>query len=55
MVLGQILAENKSISFDDLEYIFSDYRSQNEIIDLDMTIDQQEIEALATKVGFAIN
>ena len=43
LLLGQILVDDGILSYSDLESIISDYRSQNEMIDLDMTADNDNI------------
>lgn len=42
LLLGQILVDDHIISNSDLEKIMVDYRSANELIDLDMTMDNKE-------------
>ncbi len=43
LLLGQVLVDNGVITNNDLENIIADYRSQNEIVDLDMTSDNHDI------------
>lgn len=42
LLLGQILVEDGVLTHEELEQIMVDYRSKNEMIDLDMTIETQE-------------
>lgn len=42
LLLGQILVDDGVLSNQDLENIIADYRSQNELIDLDMTVESHE-------------
>ena len=42
LLLGQILVDDGVLTNTDLENIIADYRSQNEMIDLDMTIESKE-------------
>lgn len=43
LLLGQILVDDGVLSNSDLENLISDYRSQNEMVDLDMTSDNENI------------
>ena len=50
LLLGQILVEDGVLTNSDLETLMTDYRSDNEMIELDMTADNHEIiQRLLTK------
>ena len=46
LLLGQILVDDGVLSYSDLESLINDYRTQNEMIDLDMTADNDNIVRL---------
>jgi len=43
LLLGQILIKKRIISNTDFENLTTDYQSENEIMDLDMTVEQKEV------------
>lgn len=52
LLLAQILVDDQIISNADFEYYINDYRSQNEMIDLDLTQDNHDVVARLLKKFF---
>lgn len=52
LLLGQILVDEGVITNTDLEYYITDYRAQNEMLDLDLTQDSQHIVSRLLKKLF---